>query len=39
MLDMTNSRSEILILNLKEALGKLDLRLLGYIGSTTTEFK
>ena len=28
--DMTNGSSEILILNLKEALGILDLRLLGY---------
>ena len=27
---MTNNSSEILILNLKEALGILDLRLLGY---------
>ena len=30
ILDMMNSSSEILILNLKEALGVLDLRLLGY---------
>ena len=30
MLDMMNSSSEILILNLKEALGILDLRSLGY---------
>ena len=30
MLDMTNSSSEILILNSKEALGILDLRSLGY---------
>ena len=30
ILDMTHSSSEILILNLKEALGILDLRLLGY---------
>ena len=30
ILDMMNSSSEILILNLKEALGILDLRLLGY---------
>ena len=30
MLDMTNSSSETLILNSKEALGILDLRLLGY---------
>ena len=30
MLDMTNSSSEILILNPKEALGILDLRSLGY---------
>ena len=30
ILDMTDSSSEILILNPKEALGILDLRLLGY---------
>ena len=30
MLDMTNNSSETLILNLKEALGILDLRSLGY---------
>ena len=30
MLDMTNSSSETLILNSKEALGILDLRSLGY---------
>ena len=30
MLDMTNSNSETLILNPKEALGILDLRSLGY---------
>ena len=30
ILDVTNSSSEILILNPKEALGILDLRLLGY---------
>ena len=30
ILDMKNTSSEILILNLKEALGMLDLRSLGY---------
>ena len=30
MLDMTNRSSKTLILNLKEALGILDLRSLGY---------
>ena len=30
ILNMTNSSSEILILNLKEVLGTLDLRSLGY---------
>ena len=42
ILDMTNSSSEILILNPKEALGILDLRLLGYYKikqSVTTKFR
>ena len=43
MLYMTNSSSEILILNPKDVLGILDLRLLGYYKiktrSVTTKFK